>query len=170
MNAFGISTKPGRLMLPKWIKVNEERLNEILITVTETKSNGFKTNVDGREITLDNAESLLKSIGSGKIDRREFKETYNNTVDDVEKILHRPMLKRTENKIVKLLLLLKELVEEPPYEQPDEEPDITDLTELESEESDVLKEESAEGLKMLIANQMLIRLITNFFRSIKSRK
>ena len=80
------------------------------------------------------------------------------------------MLKRTENKIVKLLLLLKELVEEPPYEQPDEEPDITDLTELESEESDVLKEESAEGLKMLIANQMLIRLITNFFRSIKSRK
>ena len=48
------------------------------------------------------------------------------------------MLKRTENKIVKILLLLKELVEEPPYKQPDEEPDITDLTELESEESDVL--------------------------------
>ena len=158
-------------MLPKWIKVNEERLNKILSTVTEAKNNGgFKTNVDGRDITLDNAESLLKSIGSGKIDRREFKETYNNTADDVENILHRPMLKRTENKIVKLLLLLKELVEEPPYEQPDEEPDITDLTELESEESDVLKEESAEGLKMLIANQMLIRLITNFFRSIKSRK
>ena len=154
-------------MLPKWIKVNEERLNKILSTVTEAKNNGgFKTNVDGRK----NVESLLKSIGSGKIDRREFKETYNNTVDDVEKILHRPMLKRAENKIVKLLLLLKELVEEPPYEQPDEKPDITDLTELESEESDVLKEESAEGLKMLIANQMLIRLITNFFRSIKSRK
>ena len=125
-------------MLPKWIKVSEEKLNEILSTVTEAKNNGFKTNVDGREITLDNAESLLKSIGSGKIDRREFKETYNNTADDVEKILHRPMLKRTENKIVKILLLLKELVEEPPYKQPDEEPDITDLTELESEESDVL--------------------------------
>ena len=106
-------------MLSKWIKVSEERLNKILSTVTEAKNNGgFKTNVDGRDITLDNAESLLKSIGSGKIDRREFKETYNNTVDDVEKILHRPMLKRAENKIVKLLLLLKELVEEPPYEQP----------------------------------------------------
>ena len=74
-NAFGISTKPGRLMLPKWIKVSEKRFNEILSTVTEAKNNGFKTNVDGREITLDNAESLLKGIGSGKINKREFKKS-----------------------------------------------------------------------------------------------
>ena len=59
-NAFGISTQPGRLMLTKWINVSEKRFNEILSTVTEAKNNGFKTNADGREITLDNAESLLK--------------------------------------------------------------------------------------------------------------
>ena len=59
-NAFGISTQPGRLMLTKWINVSEKRFNEVLSTVTEAKNNGFKINADGREITLDNAESLLK--------------------------------------------------------------------------------------------------------------
>ena len=56
-NAFGISTQPGRLLLPKWVNVGEERFNEILSTVTEAKNNGLKINVDGREITLDNVES-----------------------------------------------------------------------------------------------------------------
>ena len=59
-NAFGISTRPGRLMLTKWINVSEKRFNEVLSTVTEAKNNGFKINADRREITLDNAESLLK--------------------------------------------------------------------------------------------------------------
>ena len=73
-NAFGISIQPGRLMLPKWVKVSEKRFNEILSTITEAKNNGLKTNVDGREITLDNTESLLRDLGSGKIDSHEFKE------------------------------------------------------------------------------------------------
>ena len=74
-NAFGISTQPGRLMLPKWVNVSEERFNEILSTVTEAKNNRLKINLDGREIKLDNAESLLKGVGSGKIDKREFKKS-----------------------------------------------------------------------------------------------
>ena len=71
-NAFGISTQTGRLMLPKWLNVSEERFNEILSSVTEARNNGLKINADGREIILDNAESLLKGVGSGKIDKREF--------------------------------------------------------------------------------------------------
>ena len=130
-NAFGISTKPGRLMLPKWIKVSEKRFNEILSTVTEAKNNRFKTNVDGREITLDNTQSLLKGIGSGKMNKREFKKKYNNIVDDVEKILNRPKHTRSQDKMVKILSLLKELVEEPRYEQSD----TTDMPDLESKES-----------------------------------
>ena len=74
-NAFGISTKPGRLMLPKWVNVSEERFNEILKTVTEAKNNVLKINADGREIPLDNAESLLKGIGSGRIDKREYNKS-----------------------------------------------------------------------------------------------
>ena len=56
-NSLGISSKPNRLMLPKWVKVSEERFNEILSTVTKAKKEGLKIDVDGREVTLDNAES-----------------------------------------------------------------------------------------------------------------
>ena len=68
-NSLGINSQPGRLMLTKWVKVSKERFNEILSTVTGTKNNRFKTNADGREITLDNVESWLKGIGNGIIDR-----------------------------------------------------------------------------------------------------
>ena len=61
-----ISTKSDKLKLPKWIKVSEKRFNEILSMITEAKNNGLKTNVDGEEITLDKAESLLKDISSKK--------------------------------------------------------------------------------------------------------
>ena len=74
-NSLGISGQPDRLILSKWVKVSKERFNGILSTVTKAKNNGFKTNVDGKEITLDNAESLLKGIGNGIIDRREFKKS-----------------------------------------------------------------------------------------------
>ena len=67
-NAFGISSQPDRLMLPKWVKVSKKKINEILSTITEAKYNGLKITVDGREITLDKAESLLKGVGSGQID------------------------------------------------------------------------------------------------------
>ena len=45
-NAFGISTKPSRLILPKCVNVSEERFNEILSTVTEAKNNRIKINAD----------------------------------------------------------------------------------------------------------------------------
>ena len=100
-NAFGISSQPGRLMLPKWVKVSKKRFNEILSTITEAKNNGLKINVDRKEITLDKAESLLKDVGSGKIDGHEFKEKYNKIVGDVEKILNRSILTTNQNNMVK---------------------------------------------------------------------
>ena len=51
--------------------------NEILSTITKAKEDGLKTNVDGGEITLDSAESLLKGIASKKMNRNEFKIEYN---------------------------------------------------------------------------------------------
>ena len=94
-NAFGISTKPDRLMVPKWVNVSKEISNEILSTVTEAKDKGLKINANGREITLDNAESLLKDVGREKIDKREFKKKYINIVDDVEKVLDKSMFTRS---------------------------------------------------------------------------
>ena len=98
-------------MLPKWVKVSEERFNEIPSTVTEAKSNGFKVNANGREITLNNAESLLKGLGIGIIGRREFKKKYNNIVDNVESLFKTPRLTRSHNKMIEILSLLKETVD-----------------------------------------------------------
>ena len=81
------STKSDKLKLSKWVKVSKKRFNEILGIITEAKSNGLKADVDGEEITLDKAESLLKGIGSKKRNRHEFKEKYNDIVDDVDKML-----------------------------------------------------------------------------------
>ena len=41
-NSLGISSQPGRLMLPKWVQVSKKRFNEILNTVTKAKNEGLK--------------------------------------------------------------------------------------------------------------------------------
>ena len=108
-NSLRISSQPGRLMLPKWVKVSEERFNEILSTVTKAKNKGLKTNVDGREITLDNTENLLKDLGNGILDGHEFKNRYNDIANDVKAIVNKSPLTRSQNKMLENLLLLKEI-------------------------------------------------------------
>ena len=101
--------QPDELKRLKWVIVRKERFNEILSTITEAKNDGLKTNVDGREIALDNAESLLKGIASGKINGSEFKREYSNIVDDVEAMQKKPMLTRHQKKMVNILSLLTEI-------------------------------------------------------------
>ena len=103
------STKSDKLKLSKWVKVSEKRFNEILNTITKAKNNRLKINVNGKEITLDKAESLLKEIGSEKIDGHEFKEKYDDIVDDVIPILHKTVLTKNQSSIINILLLLKEI-------------------------------------------------------------
>ena len=109
LNAI-MSTKSDKLKLPKWVKVSKKRLNEILSIITEAKNNGLKANVDGEKSTLDKAESLLKDISSKKIIRHEFKEKYNNTVNDVDKILNKQPFTTNEQNMIKFLSLFKEII------------------------------------------------------------
>ena len=62
-------------MLQKWVKVSEERFNEILSTVTKAKNEGLKASVDGREIRLDYTKRLLKDLGNGILDANESKKS-----------------------------------------------------------------------------------------------
>ena len=105
-----ISTKSDKLKLPKWVKVSEKRFNEILSIITEAKNNGLKANVDGEEITLDKAESLLKEISSKKMDRLEIKEKYSDIVEDVTKILNKQLVTTNGKNMIKMLSLLKEVI------------------------------------------------------------
>ena len=165
-NSLGIISKPDRLMLPKWVKVSEERFSEILSTVTKAKKEGLKINVDGRAITLENAESLLKDLGNGILDRHEFKNRYKNNANDTEAIINKSPLTRSQNKMLETLLLLKELVVKTLYknssqkkQESSEQPDTTDMPELESEESTAeRRNQLGQGLKMLTPDQMLSRL------------
>ena len=46
-------------MLLNWVEISEKRFKEILSTVTKAKNEALRANVDGKEIILDNTESLL---------------------------------------------------------------------------------------------------------------
>ena len=80
-NSFGLGKKPllfdekkpRSIKTTKMVNASTERFNEILSTITKAKKDGLETNKDGREITLDNAESFLKSIASGEINKSQFK-------------------------------------------------------------------------------------------------
>ena len=135
-NSLGISSEPSRSMLPKWVDISEKRFNEILSTVIKAKNEGLRTNVDGRKITLDNVESLLKHVDNGLVSGHEFKNRYNNIGDDVKAIVDKSTITRSRKKIVRMMSLLREIIKT----KFDEQPDITDMPELESEESAAEKE------------------------------
>ena len=130
-NSLRISRQPGRSMLLKWVKVSGKRFNEILRAFTKAKNDGLETNAGGRKITVDKAESLLKDLVYGKIDDREFKKEYSNIVNDANAILKKPMITRSQEKMVKALLQFTEILK-----PKDKHPDTTNMPELqEGEES-----------------------------------
>ena len=142
--------------LPKWVNRNKKKINEILSTVTKARNEGLRTNVDGREITQDNTESLLKDLGNRILDWSEFKNRYNEIANDVEAIVNKSIITRNQEQMVEIMSLLKEI---PKTKKSNEEPNTTDMPELESEEyAEQNKEKTGEGLKILTSDQMLIRL------------
>ena len=165
-----ISTKSDKLKLLKWIKVSKTRFNEILSIITEAKNNGLKVNVDGEEITLDKAESLLKGINSKKVNIHEFREKYNDIVKDVEKILTKQPLSINEKDMIKILSLLWKLTKSNDKKKTtDEQSYTTNKPELESEESaEQGRNQQRKGLKILTPNQILYSFF-NYFSSIKSK-
>ena len=151
--SFGINTKPDRLVLPKWVNVSEKRFNEILSTVTDAKNNGLTINANGREIKLDDVESLLKGVGNGKIDKREFKNKCKNIVVDVKKTLNKSILTRSQQNMINILSLLKEISKSKDKKR-DKQQDTTDIPDLESEESAAEQRinQRGQGLKILTPN------------------
>ena len=154
-NPLGISSKPDRLTLPNWVGISGKRFNEILSTVTKAKNEGLRTNVDGREITLDNTESLLKDLGNGILNWLEFKNRYNNIIDDIESIADKPTITRNRKKIVQIMGLLREIIST----KLNKEPDTTDMSKLKNEDSAAeRRNEQGKGLKILTPDQMFNRL------------
>ena len=95
---FLLGKQAGESELLKWVNKNKTRFNEILSTVTKAKNEGLRTDVDGRQITLDNTENFLKDLGNRILDRPEFKNRYNNIANDVETIVNRSIATRNKKK------------------------------------------------------------------------
>ena len=90
--------------------------------------------------------------------RHEFQEKYNNTVNDVDKILNKQPFTTNEQNMIKFVSLLKEIIK-PNDKKTDEEPDTTNISELESEESAAeRRNQQRKGVKILTPNQLLSRL------------
>ena len=88
----------------------------------------------------------------------EFKEKYNDIVEDAKKILNIQPLTTNEENMIKILSLLKEIIK-PNDKKTDEQPDTTNMPELESEESaEQRRNQQGKGLKILTPSQMLSRL------------
>ena len=134
-------------------KSKRKKINGILSTVTKAKNEGLRTNVDGREITLDNTKKLLKDLGNGILDEHEFKNRYKDIFNDVEAIVNRLIIARKQEKIVEIMSLLKEILKAKSNEQLD----TKDMPELESEES-TAERRNQQRLKILTPDQMLSRL------------
>ena len=79
----------------------------------------------------------------------------NNIVNDVESILKTPRLTRSQNKILQILSLLKEIVDGFLYE----ESNTTNMPELESEESAAeRKNQPGKGLKILVLKSPILKI------------
>ena len=146
--------QPDEFKSPKWVKVNKKGFNEIPSKVTKAESEGLRTNVDGREITLDNIENLLKDLGNGILDGHEFKNRCNDIANDVEAIINNSIITRNQEKMVKIMSLLKE-IQKP--KKSDEQPDATDMPKLEEESATKRRNQQRQDLKILTPDQMLSR-------------
>ena len=124
--------------LSPWIKVIKSRFNEIRDVITRANESKLMTRLEKKNVTLKDAEKLLKDVISGKINKREAKKMYNNIADDVNK------LKPTESrkKILPIFKQLEEIfteskvaeeVDDEKDDEADEQPDTTDMPELENE-------------------------------------
>ena len=62
----------------------------------------------------------------------EFKEKYNDIAEDVKKILNKQSVTTNEVNMIKMLSLLQEIIK-PNDKKTNEQPDATNMPELESE-------------------------------------
>ena len=91
--------------LRPWIKVPKSRFNEIKHVITRANESKLVTRLGKRNMTLKNAEKLIEGIISGKINKKEARDMYNDIATDANKL---NKLKCTESR-GKMLPIFKQL-------------------------------------------------------------
>ena len=82
----------------------KSRFNETEDVITRTNASKLMTRLEKRNITLKNAEKLLEGIISGKINKQNARDMYNNIAEDANTL---NKLKSTESR-EKMLPIFKQ--------------------------------------------------------------
>ena len=135
--------------------MSEERFNLIKQIINENKDLG--TTINNKRYTLRDANDLVDKIAKKKIGKNKAIDFYNNNLvkkaEQISKLRSSPL----RQKMLKILIYLGEIFNRPKTD--DEQPDTTDMPELESEESAAQRRnQQGQRLKILTPNQMLSRL------------
>ena len=157
--------------------MRKSRLNEIKDVITRSKESRLMTSKGKKKITLKNVEKLPESIISGKVNKKEAR---NSIADDVNK-LNRLELTEPTKKMLPIFRQLEETfmgtkaddevddetdnkTDDKDYEdnEDDKKIDTADTPNLEGEESaEQKRKQEAKGLKILTPQQILTRLPTS---------
>ena len=178
---FLAGKQPDELQLPKWVKISKKRFDRIKNTVQNAKNNSLraKPNRSGL-INFNESNKLLQDIEHSKITYEEALKRIRNIRSDIAKIINQGSLNLNQVEVINTLFMVDEIFtgeiktvkannegalevfkekSDREKQESDEQPDTTNMLELESEESaEQNKKQRGVGLKILTPDQMLSRL------------
>ena len=178
---FLAGKQPDELQLPKWVKISKKRFDRIKNTVQNAKNNSSraKPNRSGL-INFNESNKLLQDIEHSKITYEEALKRIRNIRSDIAKIINQGSLNLNQVEVINTLFMVDEIFtgeiktvkannegalevfkekSDREKQESDEQPDTTNMLELESEESaEQNKKQRGVGLKILTPDQMLSRL------------
>ena len=178
---FLAGKQPDELQLPKWVKISKKRFDRIKNTVQNAKNNSLraKPNRSGL-INFNESNKLLQDIEHSKITYEEALKRIRNIRSDIAKIINQVSLNLNQVEVINTLFMVDEIFtgeiktvkannegalevfkekSDREKQESDEQPDTTNMLELESEESaEQNKKQRGVGLKILTPDQMLSRL------------
>ena len=178
---FLAGKQPDELQLPKWVKISKKRFDRIKNTVQNAKNNSLraKPNRSGL-INFNESNKLLQDIEHSKITYEEALKRIWNIRSDIAKIINQVSLNLNQVEVINTLFMVDEIFtgeiktvkannegalevfkekSDREKQESDEQPDTTNMLELESEESaGQNKKQRGVGLKILTPDQMLSRL------------
>ena len=161
--------------IPDWINVDKTFFDQIKNKVLRGKKNNLhaKPTGYGKIIFLYNASRLIENIENGEFIHEEALKIKDTIDKHIKIIVGQKRLHKNQIKVANILSLVDKtftgktsLVEEDYESDPevfeeksDEQPDTTDMPDLESEESTAQRRnQQGKGLTILTPNQMLSRL------------
>ena len=179
MNFFRVN--PNESNLPKWIKVSKKRFNVIKKEVQNAKINNLQARIKGgKVININESNKLLHEKENNQITYEEALKGIENIRSDINKLVSAQIINLNQVNVLNILFMTNEITTEESEsvgvnekgdfeifkeksvkekQESNEQPDTTDIPELESEKSAAeTKNEPGQGLKIFTPDQMLSRL------------